>query len=303
MSLQKAGGTNIDNTVLPANASALIDHIETHWVAAGASIISGAGTDAIKFQSAATPDGMQFRLRTDVSGSEVAFTFTNVGETAVGTTGLARLAVDGVNTWRFIANRYGFVCYEDTDPGVLASVGAKKWLLVGTLFLEPHLTPTITEIGFMMGDHRADTIDQHAESFRVKPQIEGNPPVYDFLYNGGILENNNINAFTVERGDPSLLLPCYPIADSETYGGSPTKLLRWVTGEHYGSDAIVAWGSPSRTLNFKTGRGQLFDVVALMDDNLNRNDVVTIGADTFRVFTDGQASANNWPYALAWLQP
>jgi len=303
MSLQKAGGTNIDNTVVPANAAALIDHLETHLVGAGWSIISGGGTDAIKFQSAATLDGMQVRIQTNVSGSEVTLTLTNVAETAVGTTGLIRLAVDGSSTWRLMANKFAFVLFQDTAPVILTAAGAKKWCMAGTLYLESFLTPTITEIGFLFGDHRSTTLDTHQDSFRMKAEYEGTPGVYTLLYNGALSEADNINSNSYEEGDPGLLTPNHAQSETTNYNGNPTKLLQWVTGEHYGSDAVMAWGTPSRTANFKTGRGQLFDVVHLADDNLNRGDVVTIGADSFRVFTDGAASANQWPYALAWLQP
>lgn len=305
MSLQKAGGTNIDNTVTPAAAANLVDHLETHLVTAGWTIISGAGTNDVKFESATTADGMKVRIITGVSGSDMTLEIRNSGETASGATGNIRCAVDGVNSWRFMANRYGFVLHETTSAVALGnSSGAKKWCMAGTLYLESFLTPTVTEVGYLMGDHRSTTNASHYESLRTKPMIEGTPANNSLLYNGSILDSNNTTSANIEEGDLGLLIPVFPLADSTGYSGSPTKTYKWASGENILADPLLAWGSPDRTTNMKLIRGQIFDVIVALDNDLSQGDTVTIGLDDFRVVSDGAgADSTRHPYALLFLMP
>lgn len=302
MALQKAGGTNIDNTVTPADESALIDHLETHLVGAGWTIISGGGTDAIKFESAATPESMKVRIVTSSqAGVEMGLELRNSSESASGATAQVRCDVDGVSTWRLMANKFAFVLFEDTAAVVFGASGAKKWCIAGTLHLESFLTPTITEIGFLFGDHKATGDDIHQHSFRIVAELRGNPGAHSLLYNAGIrnVENQSANK---ERGTPGFVLSYWPSGET-AYQGNPTKLAQWASAEHFMCDPLLGWGEPSRTTSFKQLRGQLFDCIIAMDNNLSRNDIITIGADTFRVVTDTGAGSTTLPYNLLWLQP
>ncbi len=299
MSLQKAGGTNIDNTVLPAAAANLVDHLETHLVTAGWTIISGGGSDAIKFESAAQADGFKIRIVTSVSGADMTLQMTNVGETANGTVAGIHLNVDGVSTWVLMANKFGFVLFEDTAIGATG----EKWCMCGTMFLESFLTPTITEVGFLMGDHRSSTSNTLNNSFRTHSEPVGLPAVGNFLYNGVMINVDNVSSSLFEEGHPSFFLPQLQMVNKGTYNGTPTLLMQYASGEHLMSDAMLAWGEPSMTANFKKIRGQLFDVVISADPNLNRGDVVTIGVDTFRVVNDNFNNAFEIGCSILWLQP
>lgn len=301
MALQKAGGTNIDNTVTPADESALIDHLETHLVSAGWTIISGGGSDAIKFESAATPESMKIRIVTSSQGTEMGLELRNASESATGATAQVRCDVDGVNSWRLMANKYAFILFEETAAVAFGAAGAKKWCMAGTLFLESFLTPTITEIGFLFGDHKKTTSDLHHNSFRVESEIRGNSAANSLLYNAVVRNTEDVNA-NIERGDSGFLLS-YWSQGTGVYSGSPTKLAQWVSAEHFMCDPLLGWGEPSRTANFKQLRGQLYDCVIAMDDNLSQDDAVTIGGDTFRVVTDTSASSAKLPYNLLWLKP
>lgn len=304
MSLQKAGGTNVDNLSTPASASALIDTLETQLVNAGWTIISGAGTDAIKFESAATSDSMQTRIVTGVSGSDVTLELRNPSESATGATGNIRLEVDGTSDWRLMANRYAFVVHQNTAAVSINSTGAKKWALAGTLYLESWLTPTTTEVGFLMGDHRSTTSSQHYESLRAKAMQEGTPANSSLLYNGTIIDANNTTSANSEEGDIALCLPTYPMADTTSHSGSPTKVVRYASGENVMADAMVAWGQPDRITNYREIHGQLFDVIIALDDNLVQGQTVTIGSDQFRVVSDAAgAGSTRDPYAMLWLMP
>lgn len=310
MSLQKAGGTNIDNTVTPAAATNLVDHLETHLVSAGWTIISGSGTDAIKFQSAATPDGMQIRILTGVSGSDMSLEMRNVGETATGTAGCIRLTVNGADSWRLMANKYGFVLFQDTTPVTFLTSGAKKWCICGTLYLESFLTPTVTEVGFLMGDHLSTGSSVHQRSFRNELSLAGRPAVFQGLYNGTLMEiHNDTSGSTTSTlmGSPALAFMSMLPSANQQFVSNPDMNLQWATGEFPVMDPLVMWGTPDKSTNLKRIRGQMFDVLVSMDPNLVRNDIVTIGLDSFRVINDPRTS-DRFSYqdhacALLWLQP
>lgn len=307
MSLQKAGGTNIDNTVVPAAATNLVDHLETYLVSAGWSIISGTGTDAIKFESATTPEGMKIRILTGVSGSDMSLELRNAGETATGTAGCIRLTVDGSSTWRFMANKYGFVLFQDTTPVAYNASGAKKWCICSTLHLDTFLTAGVTEVGFLMGDHYATGTNTHRRSFRTDIAIGGNPAVFQGLYNGTLMEIHSAADGGVQQGNPALLYLSHMPPASSSFAGSPDNDIQYATGEFPICDPLVMWGTPDRTTNMGRIRGQIYDVLIAQDASLARNDIITIGLDTFRVVNDpgagGSTAAQDHGFAILWLQP
>lgn len=305
MALQKAGGTNVDATSsAPAAATNLVDFLETQLVNAGWTIISGAGTDAIKFETAAQADGHKIRIVTSVSGSDVGLELRNASESATGATANIRLTVDGVSDWIIMANRYSFCVYEDTAPAAIISGNAKKWAMAGVLYLESFLTPTVTEAGYLFGDHRSTSSATHYHSFRVTPALNRNVASNSLLYNGTIVDTTNSTSSNQEEGSPTFVVPHFPTQQSEGYSGNPTKQYQWITGEHFAFDPLLAWGA-NPLLNMAQARGQMFDIILVLDDNLTRNDTVTIGLDTFRVVNDPGFVHDHlfMPFAILFLKP
>lgn len=298
MSLQKAGGTNIDNTVTPASASALVDHLETYLVSAGWSIISGAGTDNIKFQSAATTAGMQIRVITNVSGSVVTLELKNVSETAAASSHYVRANVNGSDTWRFMANKFAFVMFQDTTAPNYNNANGGKWVLCATLHIETFQEAGTSEVGILTGDH-ANNSNTVRNSFRTLSNLYQAPGVTHLLYNGAIVDLYD-GPTSIYPGMPAFYLPVPDL--SQQYTGNPNKLSQFSSGEYAFADPFIGWGAPAYT-DMKKIKGQLFDVIIMMDPNLTRGQEVTVGSDVFRVVNDPSGSAALHPFAICWLEP
>lgn len=135
MSIQYAGGTNVHASINGANATTCVDEIKAALVTAGWSVASGSSGDW-KLDSAATPFGLQLRVRLFTSGGNGAITVSSVDESA---SSIANgLQIVAARTYRLIANKYQFWVYL---PTVVVGGSTSNFVAAGVPYLPAQVQP------------------------------------------------------------------------------------------------------------------------------------------------------------------
>lgn len=297
MSVQKSGGTIINTTVTPANATALADHLESATVGLVAAGWTVSGTSpALTFTSAAQGDGLSMKIKTAANGTRLEFKLANSGDTDTAATPGAVLETSGgTNLFRCIMHRYGFCVVQESD-----TTNGWRFAWAGLLWLPTGEATGVTELGFLFGDAQSSTTSTLKTCFRFEPYSGGNGAVsgaiHNILSNANILEVNNDTATSNEEGSPAMIVPMIG-RGSFNFSGNPTQECRWRSGAHAASAPSLFWDPTAKT-NFGRIQGMPFNTVISFDDGLAIGDTPSFGGDTFRVVGIGAATINNPPYSF-----
>lgn len=257
-SIQYAGGTNVNSTFTQVSGSRqeLIGAIETALTTAGWSTLSGAGSGDVLMRSAATPAGLQCRVRLyEGVSTTVEIYFSNGTGTATASTPIYLLPA-AAETWRVVANRYQLFVFTVSSTTV-----ARKWLAGGVPYV-----PSFSGVVEAVWSHgNSDNSGNYRSSFRTVLSLQfnnttgaGSPPCMWHLVNGthwGGCGGNSPN----QQGWPTLVVPAAAdlrFADVSGY--------RWYDDSSLIVEPLIAWGISGNT-NERRLIGQLWDAVIVTD--------------------------------------
>lgn len=294
MSVNKAGGTNIYATSTPASASAVVDILETQLAAAGWTVVSGAGTDAIVFQSAATTQGSySMRVTTSVTSGRVRLKAAKGDGTNEQSNYFANLIPDTSTPWHIAANRYGFVIFEEGKRAT-----AQKFALASCLYLPTAKAAQSTNQFYAGGDLFAD----------------GNASANDNFHNGGRTPaNGNTSACYLAAASAYIehhssnndysVRPRF-FSDVSRRGESSVVGPAWFNGDVFVADALMLFGNDVNSGDLCFVQGWMFDVIILHGVNYTDGTEVTFDGDDYVVFggSDGVVEYKT-KACLAFLKP
>lgn len=292
MAVNKAGGTNVYASTAPASASALVDFLETNLATAGWTVVSGAGTDAITFRSAATANGSyQMRVITSVSSTRVRLKAAAGDGTSEQSNYFTNLLPDGSSTWYLLANKYAFVVFEGGKVGT-----SQKFGMAGCLYLPSSISGDSSLQAYAGGDTYSDGNASATGNFRnhVYHDQVTTPASYYICSNGTWREHHGLNATN--------------ISNPRWWGFAPVtetgiQSMSFFNGDVFVTDALMAFGVPDTTSISKI-QGWFFDTIILHGVNYSELTEVTYDSDTYVVFggSDGVQSQNP-EFCIAFLKP
>lgn len=253
MSIQYAGGTNANAVFTGDTKTNLITGITTNMFTAGWTVVSGYGTNDVKMQSVATPQGNQIRVRVwDGGGTCVRVQLRNTTET-INQSDSCYLLPATAKSFRIIANKYQFCVNSPT------STNSRDSLLCSAMFIPSHLVAVgLTTSAFIIGDGGSDS-DASNSRGSLRRSLNGRgfagaSPCQGFTLLGSVgVEYNNMAA------DPA-----------QTYFGLPAfvtpqaAILHGITGFRWHDDSamlvepLFGWGSPTIDSEHKI-RGIVWD--------------------------------------------
>ncbi len=279
MSIQYAGGTNVDATyVSNGTQQSLINAIEDAMNTAGWTTLSGHHTGTIVLQSATTPNGNSIcaRLKT---GNPCTVELLNAAASLISQTHFMYVTATP-STYRIVANQYQvFVYVENT-----VSVGyAVMW---GVPYVLPNLAAAMTgELGWIMGDDTPG--GRNAGSFRWTwgsgSGGSSNFNARSAIIAGGVLTNLNCdfgNSFNVRA------VPSSPVIAGSQCSGYGSDAYTYGDNSAVALDAYLAFGVGGATDPAKI-RGMLWDAVWLMIGPNADGTTITLDGKTFRIVTLG----------------
>lgn len=233
MSLVFASGTHVHSTVPADDIATLIAEIETALTTAGWTVISGAASTNIKFQSIATAAGNQIRVRVwDDSGNCVRIRLMNVAETVVQTDS-GYLLPAAAKEFIINANRHQFTIYcEGSD-------NARDFVMVSALYIPSHLTSLYTTCAFILSQSGTDTDTGNKGSFRVGLSAR-HPDSRHFgnffgMVGSTTLEIINNTTTTAHAGTPGFMVPQF--TDVDTQEG-----VLWHDQSAFIIEPLIGWG-------------------------------------------------------------
>lgn len=267
MSIQYAGGTNVDTTyTADGTQQALISAIEDAMNTAGWTTLSGHHGATIVLQSASTPNSNSICARLKTTANNCAtIELLNAAANQI-TAASYLLPTNGVN-YRFMVCRYQVFIFV---PG---SVISRYTVQFGVPYVPPFLASSIVgECGWIKGDNTGDA-GQACQSFRTALGVNSAYAKSSIILNGTVL---NIQSNT-PTGNVILLYP-------QVYGGG-TLTRQWHDGSYLLWEPYLLSGITG-TNDTVLIRGQLWDSIIVGQQQV-ADATYTIDGHTFRVFTIG----------------
>jgi hypothetical protein len=271
-------------TFTPSSKQNFIDTIETYLLAAGWTTISGHGTTNLLMQSAATPEGLQGRLRIkDNAGNCIVLSIENTAGTLVGgnsTTAGIQLNPGSGLTYRIIANKYqAFIFTGQPTP-------ARQFAAFGVLALPAFLAGVITTGMWICGNANNDTDTTIRNGFRTR-LVCHSPNVavganFQVMCNANIWESANGN-LTGSTGVLSILAQCFISEVVRDYS--------WHDDSANITDVLLCWGLTGNTALGKI-RGQMWDAM-LASESYTGDLTTTADSHNWIAITDGNAGVVN----------
>jgi hypothetical protein len=279
MAVAYSGGTiqNVLFTQSLGTKQELINEIETVLLAAGWTTISGHATTSLLMQSAATPQGLQMRLKVkDNAATCITLSILDITGTYVGantTTAGGQLLPVTSKSWRIIANQYQAFIFNNTAG---SSTAARDYVAFGVTWIPASLS-SLTIAIWLQASGGTDT-DTNTSNRTLR----------DWLINN---TNNNtgtnlgwqstITNTTVAEG-ASTGSCAGVLAVGQTGGtdyGAP-KNYRFQNGDIFVIDPWVFWG-PTGTSSEGQCMGMLWDAFVVTDS--------IAGNSVSGSYTDGSA--------------
>jgi hypothetical protein len=285
MSLQYSG-TNVNNTFVNTVGTRLeiVTGLSAALVAAGWTIISGAGTGNQLLESATTPSPQSLVCRVQLfdpgSGNCAQIKFRNQANTK-SQTNYHPLFAQASKTWRVIANPYQFFIFSSASTSV-----GREFVAGGVPYLPSFLQGVITESIWSMGNGRNDTDSYNSSTFRnnLITSVSASQPNLWLDVNLNQWENFNNYVNNSYTGWPQLIAQ----NGAQWTQVSGTNLIapyKWHDDSVLTYEPLIAWGLTGFTDESKI-RGQLWDA-AVVSDAFGADQTTSFDTRNWWVLTNG----------------
>lgn len=296
MGTPKAGGTNVYATATTPTASELVDFLETQLVAAGWTIDSGGGTDAVTFVSAQTANGSYgCRLITSVSSGVMRLKFDTYAGGSPQTNYCGALNPSTVTDWRILANRYGFTLFEE---GSLGS-NTRKWFLCSLLYAPSDIAGDSSCQFVALSDARTDTANPTGS---IRNMLYKDSTYFTFLtVSNGVREESYNSTDSAAKGAPRWGNVGLERTLAQNINASFDET--WFNGDPCVQVASMYFGGTAWATTMPRLQGYVFDMVIIVGQTRSELDELTFDGDTYVVFGGAVATLDAPAFALAWLKP
>lgn len=240
--IQYSGCTVADclqNTTFAADdRPTLIAGLRDKVIAAGWSVISGAGTTDVILQSVSTPNTNHIQVRLYDSGAAAQIFLRNVAGTKISQA--FTLAVGAGKVYKFLGNKYqSFAFTAGSTPN-------GEFVAVSVPYVPTFLAASITgDFGFIQGNATG------GNNMRGCLACYTNGSLFS-----GLVNNNLLNLTTGYHGEQFDIVVPFSVA------GGPYPAYKWLDDSLFVAEPLVGWGltagSDVRKLN-----GQLWDAVTV----------------------------------------
>jgi hypothetical protein len=270
MAIQYSGGTLINRTFTPANRADLVNNLTQAVSDAGWTNISGTdGSGADVIMETATSAGAKCRVRFFDPAANNCAQITLKHATGSPTSQIVYCLPS--NTWRVIANKYGFGAFMTTAGNVLAQRG---WVFLGEFYQPSWLQVTSGDTcAFIIGAGSTDTDATARTGWRRA--VRANAAVPSTIYGATLID---YAVGTTNVGIPGLCV---------FQGGlsSQDQGFRWDDGTFTVIEPIVAWATGSVQTNEARLKGQLFDAM-IVAGSWTAESTISFDGHTWMAITD-----------------
>ena len=252
MAIQYAGGTKINNTTVCNNKSDLCAALDTALQAAGWTVTTHTSSVDNTYQSGATPQSNQIKVRVwDGGGNCVRIRMLNTAQT-ISQANSCFLYVTSSTTYRIIANQYQFLAFV---PG---SASSRNFVIASALYIPPNLVSMgLSTCALILGNGISDSdVSNLTGSWRSTLTSRG-------FANANPSQGWTIlNATAVEYD--GLTYDVYPHPGLPAMATLQSSAIDSVSGYRWHDDSalimepLVCWGIPTMDSEGKL-RGQLWD--------------------------------------------